>query len=70
MSDHDDVSACVLTLDRTIGELANQYGAGSVAAALTEVVRVRAQRAEHCHRQSARTLLTREGYGVVNVGLP
>lgn len=33
-----DVAVCVLTLDRIIGELANQYGAGSVAAALVEVV--------------------------------
>jgi hypothetical protein len=33
-----DISVCVQTLDRVIGELANQYGAGPVAAALVEVV--------------------------------
>jgi hypothetical protein len=33
-----DVSACVQTLNRTIGQLANRYGAAPVVAALTEVV--------------------------------
>ena len=33
-----DVAVCVRTLNRTIGWLANRYGAASVAAALTEVM--------------------------------
>jgi hypothetical protein len=33
-----DVAVCVLALNRTIGQLANRYGAASVVAALTEVV--------------------------------
>jgi hypothetical protein len=33
-----DVAVCVRTLNRTIGQLANRYGAASVVAALTEVV--------------------------------
>jgi diguanylate cyclase (GGDEF)-like protein/PAS domain S-box-containing protein len=38
MPDREDVSVCVGTLDRIIGELANGYGAATVAAALVEVV--------------------------------
>jgi hypothetical protein len=33
-----DVAVCVRMLNRTIGQLANRYGAASVAAALTEVM--------------------------------
>jgi diguanylate cyclase (GGDEF)-like protein/PAS domain S-box-containing protein len=38
MPDREDVSVCLLTLDRIIGELANRHGAASVAAALIDVV--------------------------------
>jgi hypothetical protein len=37
-ADSKDVTVCVRTLNHTIGQLANRYGAASVAAALTEVV--------------------------------
>jgi diguanylate cyclase (GGDEF)-like protein/PAS domain S-box-containing protein len=38
MPDREDVSVCLLTLDRIVGELANRHGAASVAAALIDVV--------------------------------
>jgi hypothetical protein len=57
-----DVSVCVLTLDRIIGELATRYGAASVAAALIEVVGCSSCAVDHVSRgTSIRALMERIG---------
>lgn len=59
--DSKSVAVCVRTLNHTIGQLANQYGAASVVAALTDVVGCSSCADEVSRERRIRALMQRVG---------